>query len=220
MFGNFPPQFAFEFRSVTKKIFFSNYNFRSANSMPTHWESSKRPLFVRTVFVNGNRHAILSQEDPLCQSNAVPSSRKQSRPSSCQSFASTFSINSLGSQESNLGKRFRNVKNENAWEQETTKINQVGKGDISSELQGCLVKLRLVLATHENKNKCKNERLFNGSQNEKKGNSNNRQKENVKQKRKKSNHSKTNKKKSCDYYYHVDSRSGVLKESDLKGKCE
>lgn len=32
--------------------------------MPCHWESSQRPLFVKTVWKNGYRHAILTKEDP------------------------------------------------------------------------------------------------------------------------------------------------------------
>lgn len=32
--------------------------------MPVLWQSSQRPMYVRTVWVDGFRHAILSQEDP------------------------------------------------------------------------------------------------------------------------------------------------------------
>ncbi|XP_054285809.1 uncharacterized protein LOC129002197 [Macrosteles quadrilineatus] len=33
--------------------------------MGARWQSSQRPLFVRTVWVDGRRHAILSRDDPL-----------------------------------------------------------------------------------------------------------------------------------------------------------
>lgn len=32
--------------------------------MPSRWAASERPLFVRTVWVSGARHAILSPDDP------------------------------------------------------------------------------------------------------------------------------------------------------------
>jgi hypothetical protein len=33
------------------------------------WEASQRPLFVKTVWQNGVRHAILSKDDPLFTKN-------------------------------------------------------------------------------------------------------------------------------------------------------
>lgn len=36
--------------------------------MPAIWASSERPLFVRTVWVDGMRHAILSPDDPVVNS--------------------------------------------------------------------------------------------------------------------------------------------------------
>lgn len=52
--------------------------------MPSRWESSNRPLFVRTVWVNGLRHAILSTDDPLLQYKyrSTPSSITSSETSS------------------------------------------------------------------------------------------------------------------------------------------
>lgn len=64
--------------------------------IPVRWQSSQGPLFVRTVWVNGLRHAVLSADDPLfqCRSRAIPSSR--GRPGS-PSSVSTFTSSSSGS---------------------------------------------------------------------------------------------------------------------------
>lgn len=40
--------------------------------VPTKWQSSGRPLFVRTVYVDGLRHAILSADDPVIQYVRTP----------------------------------------------------------------------------------------------------------------------------------------------------
>lgn len=45
--------------------------------MRSHWETSAKPIYVRTVWNNGVRHAILSKNDPLA-SGTVPK-----RPYSC-----------------------------------------------------------------------------------------------------------------------------------------
>lgn len=38
--------------------------------MACYWESSQRPLFVKSVWQNGYRHAILSKEDPAAKSKS------------------------------------------------------------------------------------------------------------------------------------------------------
>lgn len=58
--------------------------------MPALWQSSQRPMYIRTVWVDGFRHAILTQDDPhflkLCA--------KRRRPhSSASSAKSTLSRN-------------------------------------------------------------------------------------------------------------------------------
>jgi hypothetical protein len=85
--------------------------------MPARWQSSQRPLFVRTVWMNGLRHAILSADDPLfrCRSPAV--SNSASRPGSCSSVG-TFMTSSSGSSQ-------------------------------SCDLEPCLIKLQLVLASNK-----------------------------------------------------------------------
>lgn len=42
--------------------------------MPARWQSSERPLFVRTVWVDGAHHAILSPDDPAlrCRPGSCP----------------------------------------------------------------------------------------------------------------------------------------------------
>lgn len=37
--------------------------------MSCRWESSKRPLFVKSVWIDGYRHAILSDQDPILKRN-------------------------------------------------------------------------------------------------------------------------------------------------------
>ena len=63
---------------------------------PARWQSSQRPLFVRTVWVNGLRHAVLSADDPLfrCRGPVVSSSGRRS--GSCSSV-STLTSSSSGS---------------------------------------------------------------------------------------------------------------------------
>lgn len=63
---------------------------------PARWQSSQRPLFVRTVWVNGLRHAVLSADDPLfrCRGPVVSSSGRRS--GSCSSV-STVTSSSSGS---------------------------------------------------------------------------------------------------------------------------
>lgn len=58
-------------------------------TMSCRWESSKRPLFVKSVWLNGYRHAILSNEDPILKKNiqsprppSVLNSDKRERPKS------------------------------------------------------------------------------------------------------------------------------------------
>lgn len=46
--------------------------------MRSHWETSEKPIYVRTVWINGVRHAILSKNDPLLHGGNVPK-----RPYSC-----------------------------------------------------------------------------------------------------------------------------------------
>lgn len=102
--------------------------------MPNLWESSGRPLFVKTVFVNGNRHAILFQEDPFLQNSSL-SLLKRSRPNSSLSSNSTHTDNSL-----DLSTSFsKNKKNSFVRKYASRKKRR----DKTSELQSCLVKLRL-----------------------------------------------------------------------------
>jgi hypothetical protein len=62
--------------------------------MPARWQSSQRPLFVRTVWVNGLRHAILSADDPLYQFRSTTGSKSAGRPSSCSSVGTSMSSSS------------------------------------------------------------------------------------------------------------------------------
>lgn len=118
--------------------------------MPTHWESSERPLFVKTVIVNGSRHAILSEVDPLCQVR---------KPESCNGYATVTHCLDLARDDLSL-RRARSC--------------YPAKKDISSDLQNCLVKLRVALSTQENKKNAKrelvclneDEKLKSGKQNE------------------------------------------------------
>ncbi|KAL6257043.1 hypothetical protein P5V15_011978 [Pogonomyrmex californicus] len=50
--------------------------------MPAIWASSERPLFVRTVWVDGMRHAVLSPDDPVVN----PRLRRHPRASAEKSF--------------------------------------------------------------------------------------------------------------------------------------
>lgn len=63
---------------------------------PVRWQSSQRPLFVRTVWVDGLRHAVLSADDPLfqCRSPVAPSS---GRRCCSRSSVSTVTSSSSGS---------------------------------------------------------------------------------------------------------------------------
>lgn len=63
---------------------------------PPRWQSSQRPLFVRTVWVNGIRHAILSADDPLLQYVPLTSSSRPSTTSSRSSTKSSPSIINFG----------------------------------------------------------------------------------------------------------------------------
>jgi hypothetical protein len=67
--------------------------------MPARWQSSQKPLFVRTVWVNGLRHAILSADDPLFQCRSPTVSKSTGRLGSCSSVA-TFTSSSSGSDQS------------------------------------------------------------------------------------------------------------------------
>ncbi|XP_046603433.1 uncharacterized protein LOC124296971 [Neodiprion virginianus] len=53
--------------------------------MPAIWSSSERPISVRTVWVDGVRHAILSPDDPLVQSHASLRTCQRSRPTTSRS---------------------------------------------------------------------------------------------------------------------------------------
>ncbi|XP_032686014.1 uncharacterized protein LOC116851082 [Odontomachus brunneus] len=50
--------------------------------MPAIWASSERPLFVRTVWVDGMRHAVLTPDDPVVN----PRLRRRARTSKEKSF--------------------------------------------------------------------------------------------------------------------------------------
>jgi hypothetical protein len=63
---------------------------------PARWQSSQRPLFVRTVWVNGLRHAVLSADDPLFQCRSPVVSNSGRRSGSCSSV-STATSSSCGS---------------------------------------------------------------------------------------------------------------------------
>ncbi|KAL1450765.1 hypothetical protein WDU94_003090 [Cyamophila willieti] len=47
--------------------------------MRAHWETSEKSIYIRTVWINGVRHAILSKNDPLLKTNNVV----PKRPHSC-----------------------------------------------------------------------------------------------------------------------------------------
>jgi hypothetical protein len=59
--------------------------------MPARWQSSQGPLFVRTVWMNGLHHAILSADDPLFQCRSPTISRSGARPGSCSTSTSSSS---------------------------------------------------------------------------------------------------------------------------------
>lgn len=107
--------------------------------MTHRWDSSARPLFVKTVYVNGSRHAILSQEDPLLQPGNL-SLRRQCRPDSSLSFTSTFSTNSSEYQGSGSEMTVKFSK---------SPIRRPRSKDLSSELQRCLVKLQFASSVQE-----------------------------------------------------------------------
>ena len=54
--------------------------------MPTIWPSSERPISVRTVWVDGIRHAILSPDDPLIHSK----SRRRTRVSRNKGYSTEY----------------------------------------------------------------------------------------------------------------------------------
>lgn len=54
--------------------------------MPATWSSSERPISVRTVWVDGIRHAILSPDDPLINSKAC----RRSRVSKDKNYSSEY----------------------------------------------------------------------------------------------------------------------------------
>ncbi|XP_053975997.1 uncharacterized protein LOC128874887 [Hylaeus volcanicus] len=54
--------------------------------MPAIWSSSERPISVRTVWVDGIRHAILSPDDPLVDTE----SRRRSRSSRNKSYTTNY----------------------------------------------------------------------------------------------------------------------------------
>lgn len=54
--------------------------------MPAIWSSSERPISVRTIWVDGIRHAILSPDDPLIHSK----SRRRSRVSKNESYSTEY----------------------------------------------------------------------------------------------------------------------------------
>lgn len=54
--------------------------------MPAIWSSSERPISVRTIWVDGIRHAILSPDDPLIHSE----SRRRSRISRNKTYSTEY----------------------------------------------------------------------------------------------------------------------------------
>lgn len=54
--------------------------------MPAIWSSSERPISVRTIWVDGIRHAILSPDDPLIHSE----SRRRSRVSRNKTYSTEY----------------------------------------------------------------------------------------------------------------------------------
>ncbi|BES87712.1 unnamed protein product [Nesidiocoris tenuis] len=59
--------------------------------MPSRWDASTRPLFVRTVWVSGARHAILTPDDPAkdfirCPTTSARRRRRETRsaPAKCE----------------------------------------------------------------------------------------------------------------------------------------
>lgn len=56
--------------------------------MPALWQSSQRPMYIRTVWVDGFRHAILTQDDPHFQKLCAKRRRPHSSASSAKSTLS------------------------------------------------------------------------------------------------------------------------------------
>lgn len=58
--------------------------------MSLHWESSKRPLFIKTIWKDGQRHVLLSKEDPTIKirRHITPRSPKKT-PRTCKTSAVT-----------------------------------------------------------------------------------------------------------------------------------
>ncbi|XP_023941878.1 uncharacterized protein LOC112048540 [Bicyclus anynana] len=76
--------------------------------MPALWQSSQHPMYIRTVWVDGFRHAILTQDDP----HFLKLAAKRRRPSSTASYAKSAtnrSIISSLSHHEDLGECLRNL---------------------------------------------------------------------------------------------------------------
>uniref|UniRef100_T1HDL9 Uncharacterized protein n=1 Tax=Rhodnius prolixus TaxID=13249 RepID=T1HDL9_RHOPR len=54
---------------------------------PTRWEASQRPLFVKTVWIAGARHAILSQDDPARRCPTIGNPARRSNRRACSAPA-------------------------------------------------------------------------------------------------------------------------------------
>lgn len=63
--------------------------------MSTRWESSQRPLFVKSVWMNGYRHAVLSKEDPIGRPKTVTTRLHYKNTTSARSQSKTSSSESL-----------------------------------------------------------------------------------------------------------------------------
>ncbi|XP_034832355.1 uncharacterized protein [Maniola hyperantus] len=76
--------------------------------MPARWQSSQHPMYIRTVWVDGFRHAILTQDDP----HFIKLAAKRRRPNSSASYSKstiTRSIRSSLSHHEDLGDCLRNL---------------------------------------------------------------------------------------------------------------
>lgn len=87
-------------------------------TMSCRWESSKRPLFVKQVWQDGYRHAILSEEDPALKKNIKSprstSTRKLERPKSKREGEEILAIPTVQLLLANVRRLKRRENNKNA----------------------------------------------------------------------------------------------------------
>ncbi|OWR43041.1 hypothetical protein KGM_207697 [Danaus plexippus plexippus] len=97
--------------------------------MPALWQSSQRPMYVRTIWVDGFRHVILTHDDP----HYIKLCTKRSRPNSSASYAKTNrNIPSSLSHQEVLGeclRKFSFIRNDR--HEENTRIPHIEKLNLS-----------------------------------------------------------------------------------------